>query len=91
MNDPTEKTTLMQFPCDFQVKAICKNLEGIKKQVLDITKRHFTHVEPGQIKANPSKQENYIALSIHVVAESQAQLDALYEELTASENIIMTL
>ncbi|MCP0913293.1 MULTISPECIES: HP0495 family protein [Legionella] len=83
--------TLMKFPCNFQIKIIGKNDEKFTAEIMDIARRHYPSLKDSEMKAQPSQQGNYLAISIIVYAEDQSTLDALYIELTQHPDIKMVL
>mgnify|MGYP003694405897 CR=1 FL=1 len=57
----------------------------------DIVERHAGTLSDSQIVERLSKDENFIALTFTIRASSREQLDALYRELTASEDVLIAL
>jgi hypothetical protein len=43
------------------------------------------------IRSTPSKAGNFVSVTATVDAKSQAQLDAIYQELTDCEQVLMAL
>ena len=62
-----------------------------EERVLNIVLQHFPDNDLQNIKKRPSRDNNYLALSITVHPENQAQLDALYEDLTKAEEVLFAL
>ena len=87
----TEQSGPMMFPCDFILKVICHSKADLATLILEIVNRHFPETSTSDITARDSKQSKYTALSIKVKAENQAQLDQLYQDLTDSDDVLMTL
>ena len=83
MND-----SLLEFPCDFPIKIMGVNSPGFRALVAEIVERH---AGPAESTARPSRDEKYLAVSYMLRAESRAQLDALYEELSAAEEVLFLL
>jgi putative lipoic acid-binding regulatory protein len=87
-----EKTSLLQFPCEFPIKAVGLTQETLEITVITIVNRHA----PGQlteagVTCRPSKGGKYTAVTINLRAQSQAQLDAIYRDLSSSPDIMMVL
>jgi putative lipoic acid-binding regulatory protein len=57
----------------------------------DIVERHAGTLSDSQIVERLSKDENFIALTFTIRASGREQLDALYRELTASEDVLIAL
>jgi putative lipoic acid-binding regulatory protein len=81
----------MEFPCRFPIKAMGLATEGLHLHVFDIVKRHAPDTDFDAITRRASKNGKYISITVTIEATSREQLDAIYQELTASEQIMMAL
>lgn len=86
-----EKETYLTFPCRFPVKVIGENCDDFKTLVLNTAYHHFPLLKEEDISIKASKQGQYLAITLVVYAESQASLDALYQDLNQIEYIKMVL
>ncbi|TCK17220.1 hypothetical protein DFR30_0441 [Thiogranum longum] len=86
-----QQQTLLEFPCDFPIKAMGKAASGFETRALEIVRRHATDFKEGNMRIVASGKGNYLSATFVVRATSQAQLDALYRELTACEDMLMVL
>jgi putative lipoic acid-binding regulatory protein len=59
--------------------------------VLGIITRHFGPLPPSGLEERPSSGGKYLSLTCTVRAESKAQLDAVYVELTACRQVLIAL
>lgn len=87
----TEQESLMQFPCDFSIKVMGHATDDFYALVLEIMRHHTQAFAEKDITTRPSKGGKYIAVTVTFVAQSRQQLDALYEELTSHERVLMVL
>jgi putative lipoic acid-binding regulatory protein len=87
----TETESPLQFPCRFPIKAMGLAVEGLHLHVYELVKRHAPQTEPQAVSYRASKNGKYISVTVTIEATSRQQLDAIYEELTASELIMMAL
>jgi uncharacterized protein len=85
------KEDLYKFPCQFPIKAIGHLDKNIEQQVFDIIKKHVPDLEKNSITLKPSKNKKYIAITITITATSKELLDAIYQDLSACKDIVMTL
>ena len=83
--------SLLEFPCDFPLKIMGANAADFAQTVAAIVARHAPDFDPASIEMRPSKAGNYLSLTCTVRAVSQAQLDALYRELTAHPAVKVVL
>jgi putative lipoic acid-binding regulatory protein len=89
MTTPTE--SIIAFPCDFTLKIMGKNADHFEKKIIAIVLQHFPKWDTTKIQQKPSKDGNYLSLSVTVHAESKAELDALYQTLSSTKEILMVL
>ena len=77
------RTTLLEFPCDFPIKIMGARVDDFAQTVLEVVLRHAPDFDAGAMQMRPSSKGNYLAITCTVNATSQAQLDALYIELSS--------
>ena len=85
------KDTLFEFPCDYPLKVMGKRTDDFRSLVLGIVQKHAGSIAPANIVERPSKDGNYLSLTITLHAQSKAQLDALYRDLTSCERVLVAL
>ena len=87
----TEKTeeSLIEFPCDFTFKIICKKSPEVKQQLIDTLTDIFQEVGNNCVKEKESKNNNYCSYSITVNAPNKSTVDKAYERLNTNKNVIM--
>ncbi len=86
---PTD--TLLEFPCQFPLKIMGLAGQDFDTLVIEIVRRHVTDLDDNAVRAKPSREGKYTALTITFEAQSKSQLDGLYMELSAHERILMVL
>ncbi len=84
-----KEDTLLEFPCDFPIKAVGKYREDLDALVFSLVKPHAPGLSENAIKTRASGQGHYLAVTITVRATNREQLDAIYRDLTACEHIMM--
>jgi putative lipoic acid-binding regulatory protein len=89
MSDPTD--TLMEFPCRFPIKVVGRSTTDFEALVVAIVERHAGADADVVVKSRLSRDENYVAVTCAFLAESRAQVDALYAELSGHDRILMVL
>ncbi|WP_332671641.1 YbeD family protein [Aromatoleum sp.] len=77
------RETLLEFPCDFPIKIMGARVDEFAQAVVAVVARHAPDFDPGSVEMRPSSKGNYLALTCTIRALSQAQLDALYRELSS--------
>lgn len=84
-------STLMVFPCDFDLKIIGKNTPTFTSDILKIAQNFYPELTPASLRSQESKKNNYLALNLTVHALDQVTLDSLYLALTQHPDIRMVL
>ena len=93
MNQHPNKESLLEFPCRFPIKAMGRGNGAFEAIVVQIVRTH-AELWPGEdepVRTNPSRNGNYVSVTVIVEATSQAQLDAIYQDLTDSSEVLMAL
>lgn len=83
--------SLMEFPCAFPIKAMGRNAEAFESVVSEIVFRHARLFSGHEVRSRPSGAGNFVSVTITVEAESRDQLDRIYRDLTACEQVLMAL
>lgn len=83
--------TLLEFPCEFPVKAMGLACDAFEVAVIEIVNRHVENLAEDALKMKPSKTGKYTAITITIIANSKDQLDAIYMDLTACEHVSIAL
>ena len=86
-----EQESPFEFPCQFPIKAMGKNIPDLDAIVVTLIRRHVNNLSEGAVKTRLSKAGNFIAITVEIEAHSKAQLDAIYTDLNACPHITMTL
>lgn len=86
----TEATGL-QFPCDFDVKAMGLNEPDFDLLVVDIIRQHCENINEGAVRTKNSRSGKYCSVTVKVRADSMEQLDAIYDALTKHDKILQRL
>ncbi len=83
--------TPLTFPCDFPIKVMGRSGERFETAVTTILQRHTSTEERLSLDRRSSKGGKYTSITILLRASSREQLDAIYRELSACEEILMAL
>ncbi len=83
--------TLLEFPCQFPIKAMGKADIELDLLIIEIVRRHVIDISEGAVTTRPSKDGNYIAVTVIIKATSKQQLDAIYQDLTDHPHVLMAL
>ena len=86
-----ENDELFNFPCDFPIKIMGRCDCELESLVIEIINRHVGDLGEGAVKIRPSGKGNFLSVTVMVKAHSREQLDNIYLELTAREEVLMAL
>ena len=87
----SEREELFQFPTEFPIKVMGRDSESFRTLTLAIVERHAGPLSPGQISERMSSKGRFLALTYTIRAESRAQLDQIYQDLTDSGVALVAL
>ncbi|RLJ17022.1 DUF493 domain-containing protein [bacterium endosymbiont of Escarpia laminata] len=91
MKDEQEPETLLEFPCDFSIKAMGRAEPGFDLLVVEMIRNHVPDLHEDAVKSRSSKGGKWVSVTVTIQASSKAQLDAIYLDLTAHEKVVMAL
>ncbi|MDD5460573.1 MAG: DUF493 domain-containing protein [Methylococcales bacterium] len=83
--------TLLEFPCQFPIKAMGKADLEFDLMVVEIVRRHAPDIKEGAVTTRPSRDGNYISVTVIVEASSKRQLNAIYQDLHDHPLVLMVL
>jgi putative lipoic acid-binding regulatory protein len=86
-----ENETLLEFPCEFSVKAMGIHSDDFDVLVAQIVSRHVPELGEGAVRSRESKGGKYLSVTVTFEATSKRQLDAIYQDLTDHEKVLMSL
>jgi uncharacterized protein len=82
---------LFQFPTEFPIKVMGRDSVSFRTLTLAIIERHAGPMTPDRISERMSREGKFLALTYTITAESRAQLDRIYQDLTDSGVVLVAL
>jgi uncharacterized protein len=79
------------FPCHFPIKAIGRAIPDFDALVVEVVRRHCPDLTEGAVTQRLSQGGQWAAVTVLVRAESQTQVDAIYQALTCHECVHLVL
>ncbi|MDX1480414.1 MAG: DUF493 domain-containing protein [Woeseiaceae bacterium] len=83
--------SLLEFPCDFPIKMMGRDEPAFHDAARAIIDRHAPDVNEQAFRSALSRNARFVSLTVTIRATSQAQLDAIYEDLSAHDAILVAL
>ena len=89
--DSVSAESALSFPCEIAVKVLGRNVPEFRAEAEDIVRKHYADLSDDAVGDQLSRKDAYLSLTFVVNAQSREEIDALYRELTASDEILMVL
>ncbi len=86
-----KKESLLEFPCEFPIKMMGRVSEDFRNTAVVLVEKHAGKIAEQSIAVAPSRNGNFLSVTVTIVAESQEQLDNIYQDLTDHEDILVAL
>jgi putative lipoic acid-binding regulatory protein len=83
--------TLLEFPCQFPIKIMTRAEVDLQPLIMELVVPHAGEINAADINMRTSKNGNFISITVTITATSKAQLDTIYQALTDSEDVLMSL
>ncbi|MDO8955038.1 MAG: DUF493 domain-containing protein [Gammaproteobacteria bacterium] len=88
---PDEEKTHFEFPCLFPIKVMGEKGHDIQALVEKTLAQHVKDPKSIEIRTRDSEGGKYISITATFMADSKAQLNAIYEILSKHEHVKMCL
>ncbi len=82
MSEQEQQETLLEFPCDFAIKAMGETSEELDSIVVEIVRRHVEDIAEGAVSQKQSSGGKFTSITVIIRATSKPQLDAIYQDLS---------
>lgn len=82
---------LLEFPCEWPVKAFGPGTENFEFDVIAIVRSHVGDIKENSVSTRPSRAGKYSAVTVTIWAHSRQQLEAIYTDLRAHPDVVMVL
>jgi putative lipoic acid-binding regulatory protein len=82
-----QSESLIEFPCDFEIKAMGPTSDDFDAIVVDIIRRHVDDIKEGAVSSKQSSGGKFTSVTVKIYVTSKAQLDEIYQDLGAHEQI----
>ena len=91
MNTNAPAESLIQYPCDFPIKVMGKATPEFLPAVIHVAKQFDPDFQETSIEKRPSRDGNYLGLTITVHVTSREQLDEIYRTLSTHPLVSVVL
>lgn len=90
MNE-SESDKLLQFPCSFPIKMMGRADAEFSDIAVRLVEQHVGKVAEDSIQTSKSRNGNFLSVTVTIDAQSQEQLDNIYNDLSNREEILVAL
>ena len=87
----SESTELLEFPCSFPIKMMGRAHDGFSDLAVRLVERHTGKIAPNAIQTSSSRNGTFLSVTVTIDAQSQEQLDNIYNDLSNHEDILVAL
>ncbi|MEJ2255731.1 MAG: DUF493 domain-containing protein [Woeseiaceae bacterium] len=83
--------TALEFPCRFPIKMRGRDTPEFRSTARALVEKHAGEVADDAVQAATSRNGRFVSVTVTITATSKRQLDAIYRDVTAHEDILMAL
>lgn len=87
----SEKESLIDFPCHYEIKVMGLDDEAFHAEVKRIVMLHAPDNAEPSFRTKPSSKGKYVSITTSLYVETQSHLEAVYGDLRASKQVLYTL
>ena len=91
MNDVISTESPLEFPCEFPIKAMGRSSTDFHRLVIGIVRRHAADLDESTLRVQKSRHGRYQSITLTIRATSRRQLDAIYQDLSDDERVVVAL
>ncbi len=83
--------SLLEFPCDFPIKMMGRQSDEFRAVARALVEKHTGPLDDSAIQSALSRNGRFVSITVTVRAKSRQQLDAIYRDVTAHNDVLMAL
>ena len=81
----------IEFPCDYPVKVMGRDVDGFESEVLSVVERHAPGFDRDRVTVKSSSKGTFTSITVFITATGKPQLEALHGDLMATGLVQMVL
>lgn len=81
----------IEFPCYFPIKMMGRDTPGFRATARALVEKHAGPIADEAVKVALSRKGNFVSVTVTIVATSQQQLDNIYQDATAHDDVLYAL
>jgi len=80
-----QRETLIEYPCDFNIKAMGETSAAFDATVVSIVREHVEDVREDAVTTKQSSGGKFTSVTVSVYVTSQLQVDTIYRALSSHD------
>ena len=81
----------LEFPCEFPIKMMGRDTPEFRAAARSLVEKHVGRLNDERVQAASSRNGRFVSVTVTVTATSQQQLDDIYRDVTAHDDVLMAL
>lgn len=81
----------IEFPTEFPIKLMGRNTPDFPATARALVEKHAGAVDDNAVQLASSSNDRFVSVTVTITATSQEQLDAIYQDATDHEDVLMAL
>lgn len=81
----------IEFPCAFPIKMMGRDTAEFRRLARSLVEKHVGPLDDTAVQSNQSSNGNFVSVTVTVTAQSQKQLDDIYYDVSAHDDVLMAL
>lgn len=81
----------IEFPCRFPIKLMGRDTPEFRLIARALVEKHAGAVDDDDVQAALSRNGRFVSVTVTIIATSQQQLDAIYQDVTDHEDVLLAL
>nr|WP_315596447.1 YbeD family protein [uncultured Cupriavidus sp.] len=91
LGDIPPEQSLIEYPSDFPIKVMGAMQDGFAEAIVTLIQGFDPNFHAGKMEMRPSRNGNYLGLTVTVWVTSREQLDEIYRTLTSHPMVKVVL
>jgi len=83
--------SVIEFPTEFPIKLMGRNTTAFPGTARALVEKHAGAVADDAVQIASSSNDRFVSVTVTITATSQQQLDAIYQDATDHEDVLMAL
>jgi putative lipoic acid-binding regulatory protein len=83
--------SVLEFPCDFPIKMMGRDTSEFRRTARGLVENHAGVVSDSAVQVAVSRNGRFVSVTVTITAMSQQQLDAIYQDVSSHDDVLMAL